>query len=367
MQKHRTLIYISLVVIALAIIVAVFGLIGFGKIWNNLTTVGWDGFAIYFVITLASLSLTGFGWWLSLRSYKIHISLLRTAIAHLIAFGINLFIPSMYIGGEPFRAYYIGKIYKISKNKILGTAMFAKFVELIVLVLFIYAGTIILVTQPESTQIISPTLSRILIAIDVIIGVVLAGILWGAFRNLQVLTRLLTVIRKFNVCTNFLDKTIPKIQQMEEINSLVFRHNWRMGFLVMLVCIVSVGITFVKPALLFYFLIGQSRVLTVQELAFIFIVTQILLSVHLTPAGLGFVEGGNLLFFSYINITSDVAAAYLIISRLIDFLIAGGGCYLMIHYSLTNIGKGKISTIEDVYKEMEKTDAATTAGHSEGV
>jgi len=356
MQKSRTFIHIGLVISVLAIIVAIFGIIGFGKIWKHLVTVGWDGFVIYFLVTLASLSLTGLSWWISLRAYKIHISLFRTAIAHLIAFGINLFIPSMYVGGEPFRAYYIGKIYNISKNKVLGTALFAKFVELIVLVLFIYYGTIILVTQPESEQIISPTLSMILIIIDIIIGTVLAGILWGTFRNLQVLTHLFTFIRKFNICTNFLDKTIPKTRQMEEINSLVFRHNWRAGFLVMLSCIISVGITFVKPALLFYFLIGKSRLLTIQELAFIFIVTQILLSIHLTPAGLGFVEGGNLLFFSYINITSDIAAAYLIISRLVDFLIAGGGCYLMIHYSLMNIGKDKIGNADDIHKEMENTD-----------
>ena len=346
---RKPLIYILLFIIAFGIIIGVFGIIGFDKIWNNLRSIGWDGFGLYFLVTLLALGMTGLGWWLSLHSYGISVSFAKTAVGHLIGFGMNMLIPSMYIGGEPFRAYYIGKSYNIPKTQIFATALFAKFVELIAFLLFLYFGTIVLCCQADESA--EYKLNIILIAIDVVLTVVLATLIWGIFKNIKVITRFLQFVKRLKICAKTIDKISPKVAEMEETVSHVFHTNWKTGIFVMLCSLVSVGITFLKPAIIFYFLQSKSHMLSIGELAAIFVITQILMSFHITPGGMGLVEGGNMVLFSYIGISSDIAAAYLLISRFIDFFIAGSGCYLMVHYSLVKIGGKKIIDVDE--KELE--------------
>jgi len=348
---RKLLIYIILFILGTSIIVVVFAMIGFNKIWTNLLKVGDQGIIIYLVVTFISLSMTGLGWWLVLRSHKIRISAFRTAIAHLIGFGINLFVPSFYIAGEPFRAYYIGRVYNVPKNDVFATAIFAKFIELLAFLLFLCFGTAIIVLHPQCRELVPAGIGYALIGIDMVIGLVLIFSIWSIIHNLQLITKLLRTIKKIGIWSRFIEKAIPQTQQMEEITSAVFRHNWKIGIVVMLLSIISVGITFFKPVIIFYFLWDQSQWLSLPELALIFTVGQILLSFHLTPGGAGILEGGQLVTFQYINIMPDIAAAYLVIVRSIDFIIAGLGCYLMLYYNILWTSETKetnLSTIEKI-------------------
>lgn len=340
----KSVVSVCLFLFGLGIISAIFGLIGFDKIWTNLQKVGGWGLVFYIGVTLISLGLTGLAWWLSLRSYQVRISALHTVIGHLIGFGMNLLIPSLYLGGEPFRAYYIGKIYHIPKNDVFATAIFAKFIELLAFLAFLYLGILVLLFHPKFAQLIPAEVDYTLMAIGLVLGVVFILFFWGIVKNIQLITRFFCLFRKAGILNRWLDKVISEVRQMEEVTSLVFRHNWKIGLVVMLCSLVSVGITFAKPALIFYFLLEPPRILSLAELALIFTVGQILFSFHLTPGGLGFLEGGQMVTFKYINIQPEVAAAYLIIARLIDFLMAGLGGYLMVRFGLTRLTEQKDNT-----------------------
>lgn len=340
----KPIIYLLLFLLGLGIIITICAVIGFEKIWMNISAIGWLGTGGFFLAGAVSLALTGIGWWLIMKSYQIKVSPKHVTIAHMIAYCMNLFIPSFYIGGEPFRSYYIGRIYGISKTKVFATAIYAKFMELLAFLLFLYIGTVLIVLSPDYGKQIHPAIRDMIIGMDIFLGLIFVVFFWGILRNSQIITGFLKLLRKIKPFEKLADKIIPKTQRMEELFTEVFRHNWRIGLIVFGLAFIAVAITFVKPVLIFYCLSNGERILTWEELALIFTVGQILLSFHITPGGMGLWEGGQIGVFALMGIGSAVAAAFILIARLSDFLLAGIGGYLIVHFNLVHISKDKIET-----------------------
>ncbi|MBI4835229.1 MAG: flippase-like domain-containing protein [Planctomycetes bacterium] len=354
----KTLIYLFLFLLGLGIIIAICAVVGFEKIWKNIQAIGWLGTGGFFLAGAVSLALTGVGWWLIMKSYQIKVLPRHATIAHMIAYGMNIFIPSFYIGGEPFRSYYIGRIYCISKTKVFATAIYAKFMELLAFLLFLYIGTVLIVFSPHYGMKIPPAIRDMIIGVDISLGLVFAIFFWGILRNFQMLTRLFTFMRKFASLRKLMDKSIPKVHKMEELFHEVFCHNWRIGFTAFGLASIAVAITFVKPVLIFYCLSNGERMLNWEELALIFTVGQILLSFHITPGGMGLWEGGQIGVFALMGMSSAVAAAFMLIARLSDFLLAGIGGYLIVHFNLVHIPKKELEIkpldVEDIGIKEEK-------------
>jgi uncharacterized protein (TIRG00374 family) len=336
----KPLIYLLLFLLGLGIIITICAIIGFEKIWLNLAAIGWLGAGVFFLAGAISLALTGLGWWLIMKSYQIKVSARHATVAHMIAYGMNIFIPSFYIGGEPFRSYYIGKVYNISKTKVFATAIYAKFMELLAFLLFLYIGTVLIVMSPTYGTKIPPAIRDMIIGVDIFLGFIFVMFFWGILRNFQMLTKLFTFMRKFRLLEKPMDKIIPGTQKMEVLFHEVFCHNWRVGFTAFGLACIAVTITFVKPVLIFYCLNGQ--ILSWDELALIFTVGQILLSFHVTPGGMGLWEGGQIGVFHLMGMGSAVAAAFMLIARLSDFLLAGIGGYLIVHFNLVHVPKEEL-------------------------
>ena len=348
-------IYIGLIVVGLGILGLIFALVGVEEILHNLELVGWRGFLAYLALCLMVIVFTVIGWHIVLRSHGIKPSIRHTGIAQFMAYSISFITPSMYLGGEPLKSYYIGKLCHTSKSKIFSTAIFAKFQELAALLLFIYLGTIAMVLQSEKLS-LPPGVWITLLVCDVILGLFFYSVVRSIFGNYQFVTRLVRWIGSKGLWKKRIEKIIPKLARTEELIHQAFKHDWRAALLAFFFNLCSITTAFLKPLVFFWFLTGGD-VFTLSQLAVIFTLSQFLQSLQVTPGCIGIFEGGQIGIFALIGVELHQAASFLAVIRLIDFLIVGGGIYLAAHYSLVRITKGKISTTPEVSEPVPASSA----------
>lgn len=345
------LLYLLLIIIAVSIVVIIFAYVGVDKIINKFWTVGPAGFLSYFFASLLTIFAAIIGWWLILRSHNIKASFLHTTIGQLIGNAISFITPSMYIGGEPVKAHYIGSLYHTSKTKVFSTAVFAKFQELASLLIFIYAGTLIMII--EANQLNLPSgMWTLLLVVDSILGIFVILALRSIIRNSPIFSRIATWVAKRGIFTKRIEKIIPKIIKTEELIYQAFKHDWKTGIIAFIFNFISIVVVFVKPVIFFYFLY-QHNVFSLTQIAVIFTLSQILLVFQITPGCIGIFEGGQIGIFAIVGISAVDTASYLLVYRLIDLIMIGSGIYLAIHYNLVKFVSAKFETIDATEEEND--------------
>lgn len=345
----KKLLYLILILLAIGVIVFIMASVDLYQVWKNIKAVGYLGFSAYFLACILPLICISIGWWIILRSHGIKPSLPQAGKAQLMAYAISFLTPSMYVGGEPLKSYYIGKICATSKTKVFSTSIYAKFQELTSLLILIYLGTIVMLLN-ASTINIPWSIWGILLLVEVIFGYCFIATVRSIFRNTRFITRLFTWLSNKGLLKKLLDKIIPKVERTEILIHEAFKHDWKAGLLAFVFNFISVAIAFIKPLIFFYFLYGENR-FSLVTLAIIFTLSQLLQSFQITPGCIGLFEGGQIGIFALLGIPSTDAAAYLVIIRFVDFLIIGTGVYLGLHYGLVQIARGKITPTVDTSKE----------------
>lgn len=348
------IIYTILVILGIAIVVAIFAHVGLDKIASNLQQIGIVGFLAYLGVTLLVVSLAIVGWIVILHSHNIKVSAINAAIGQLIGNAISFITPSMYIGGEPVKAHYIGDLYNTSKNKVFSTAVFAKFQELSCLIFFIYLGTLIMIIRAKDLA-LPAGIWTVLLIVDIILGVLVIFIIRSIIKNSPIVSDIAHWIARRGIFRKHIEKIIPKLLEVEETIYVVFRHDWKKAMIAYAFNFLSLTFAFIKPAVFFYFLYRYTNILTWTDIAVIFTLSQVLLVFQFTPGCLGIFEGGQVAIFQLLNISIGDAASYVLIYRFVDLLITGTGIYLALHYGLLRIvGKRlePVKNIDDNNKEV---------------
>ncbi|MEK7309387.1 MAG: lysylphosphatidylglycerol synthase transmembrane domain-containing protein [Planctomycetota bacterium] len=337
------LLYTLLIFIAIVIVVVIFAWVGVDKIIEKFREIGPLGFILYFAVAVAGLMVTVVGWYLILRSHNIKIKFLHAAIGQLIGNAIGFITPSLYLGGEPVKAHYVGTIYGISKTKVFSTAIFGKFQELTCLLLFIYAGTLVMILEAKEVH-LPMWMWSTLLTVDIVLGIIVIMTLISIAKNSPVFSHIAAWIARRGILTKKIEKLIPKIINIEELIYQAFRHDWKAGMVAFFFNFLSIIAVVIKPVIFFYFLYHQN-IFSLTEIAVIFTFSQILLVFHVTPGAIGVYEGGQIVIFKIVGIGADDALSYLVICRFVDLVLTGGGFYLAIHYNLVKFISPKIETL----------------------
>jgi len=345
-MKHGIL-YSALIIIGIGIIVGIFFFVGPAAIFANLQKIGIVGFLAFFGATLVVIALPIIGLQLILHSHNIKTKIWHTAIGQFIGNAIGFITPSLYLGGEPFKALYLGDLYKTSKSKIFSVAMFGKFQELSCLLFFVYVGTLIMIVKAEELSLPSG-LWTILLIVDVGLGILVFFAIRSIIKNSPVLSNVALWIARRGIFRKRIEKIVPQIIELEEMIYQAFKHDWKTGLIAYGFSFLSILVAFLKPAVFFIFLSGGSEILPLYELAMIFTLTQILLVFHITPGCIGVFEGGQMGIFKIIGIDDGVAVAYLLIYRFVDLLTTGAGVYLAIHYGLVKFVGKRLEPLKDI-------------------
>jgi uncharacterized protein (TIRG00374 family) len=346
------LLYTFLVIIAVIILTLIVTYHGADKIINKISIVGLKGFFAYFFLSLIVLFTTVIGWHLILHSHEIRTSFLHTTTGQLIGYAISLITPSMYIGGEPLKAHYIGSLYNTSKTKVFSTAVFAKFQESASLLLFIYAGTLVMIIEAQEIE-LPAGVWTVLLVTDIILGVVFILAMRSIIRNSPIFSHIMAWLARKGILTKLMEKIIPGIIKTEDLVSRAFRHNWKAGIIAFIFNFLSIALVVMRPVIFFYFLY-QKNIFSLTEIAVMFTLSQILLVFQFTPGCIGIFEGGQIGIFAIIGIDAVDALSYLFIYRFVDLLLVGAGIYMAIHYNVIRFVSAHFEPVNSSDQIQEK-------------
>src|SRR6185295_5912832 len=103
---------------------------GFGAALKAVRAVGWSGVAGFILLASGTLIFPALGWWILMRSEGMKVPLWTTFKANFMGFPINFIAPSMYLGAEPLKTFYIAHTTGETKRRILATIVVSKFQEM---------------------------------------------------------------------------------------------------------------------------------------------------------------------------------------------------------------------------------------------
>lgn len=313
------------VILSILIVIGIFTFIfrvDFHKAFENILQANLWLFSIAVGLYFIEVGFWTGRWWAALRSIEVKISYFGLyLICHGGKFITNV-TPILKAGGDPFRAYFANKTYKISYDTGLGTLMAESAISVPVYLSFLAIGAIpwLYVNTPSFVTLISG------IAIISMAIFFIPFVLWLVERKtaLNFLSRILSWLSK-KLRLNHSEETI--VNSLEKLyKSIRFViENKRAGLYMVLITIFLYMTTIIRFYIIFLAL-GESVAWYVPFLA---ATAPFLLGlIPFSPGGLIFVEGGMMILLTtMIGISPLTAESFVIVERSISYLvstIAGG-------------------------------------------
>ncbi|MFZ5955586.1 MAG: lysylphosphatidylglycerol synthase transmembrane domain-containing protein [Nanoarchaeota archaeon] len=242
----------------------------------------------------------------------------------------NSITPGQNVGGEPIRAYFIGKKYKKSKTKILGVILADKLMNLFVYSLFLIFSILFVLTFLSISTKMKLILEICLISVIILIGIVTYFVHSNKKINLDILLKLIynfgferyfktreEFLSYFNKMINGFIKSFKKVLRDKKL--------FRAGLIISLVYWIS---NFLISYLLF---LSFDYKINFLSIVIVFTLGYFAGELSPIPGGIGIVETAMLLLYSAMGIPLELAILVTLLSRVIHYIfsyIIGGLCFL---------------------------------------
>lgn len=314
------------------LILGAWGIAKFGGLPKALAVVreiGWVGLGVYLLNASLTLIAPAIGWWILARGEGSGVRLGTTVRANLMGFPVNFLMPSLYLGAEPLKVFYVAGIHGEPKSRILATIIVAKFQELGGHIFVMLGAAGISLWRLEFTR----RQETLLIASMGIICALFALTLYAFAGNLRPTVRIINALAGFRIFRRRMARLRSRAEEMERLIHEAFTRRWRTFLAAQVVTLFSALSVLVRPLIFFGF--TRPRVpLPVEHLCSIFLITNVINILPHTPGALGLFELGMLGFFSASGIGRENAAAYSLVSRTADLALLLLGGWLMVHAGL---------------------------------
>lgn len=313
---------------------------GFGKALEAVASVGWVGVASFILLCAGTMIYPGLGWWLLMRSEKMKVSLWTTLKANFMGFPINFIAPSMYLGAEPLKIYYVAQVSGEPKRKILATIVVSKFQEMGALLLTMVFAAGIAVSRidfPRQQQ------YMVLGTLTLLVSLFLLAV-YGFVSNRQPTVKVINYLARFGKKKRFgrwrrkLARLRTRAEEMEHLIHTAFTKRWKTFVAAQALTAFSALSVLVRPW--FYFWFAHEFLVPFEKLSAVYIVTNLINMLPHTPGALGVMEGGMLGLFRILGLGSDSdAAAYQVVGRVSDIVLILLGAWLIFHYNLQSMAR----------------------------
>ncbi|HZE96023.1 MAG TPA: lysylphosphatidylglycerol synthase transmembrane domain-containing protein [Planctomycetota bacterium] len=319
---------------------------GFGKALQAVASVGWTGVGAFIILCAGTMLWPGIGWWLLMRGEKMKVSLWTTLKANFMGFPVNFLAPSMYLGAEPLKIFYVARVTGETKRKILATIVVGKFQEMgaLLMTMVIAAGIAVWrIDFPRRQEVM------ILGALFTLVTLFLIAV-YGFVSNRQPTVKVINFLarlgrkRRYGRWRRKLARLRTRAEEMEHLIHNAFTKRWKTFVLAQGITAFSALSVLVRPW--FYFYCAHREFVPFEKLSAIYIVTNLINMLPHTPGALGVMEGGMLKLFAVLGLgTDDDANAYQLVGRVSDVVLILLGCWLIFHYNLAamaqRIAQGK--------------------------
>jgi uncharacterized protein (TIRG00374 family) len=339
---------------------------GFAKALEAVGAVGWTGVVGFILLASGTLVFPGIGWWILMRSEGMRVSLWTTLKANFMGFPINFIAPSMYLGAEPLKTFYVAHATGETKRKVLATIVVSKFQEMgALLVTMVLAAGLALWKidfPPDYRTLVLTGVGTVLVLLTLFLLAV-----YGFVTNRQPTVKIINWLarfwkkRKFGRWRRRLARLRTRSEEVEHLIHVAFTRRWKTFVAAQAVTTLSALSVLVRPWVFFYFS-TRPEAIPFEKLSAVYIATNLINMLPHTPGALGVMEGGMGFLFSMLKIGAPGdAGAYQMVGRTADVVLILFGAWLIFHYNLQAVarriaqGKEKIGVHETEGEEEEAT------------
>jgi uncharacterized protein (TIRG00374 family) len=289
-------------------------------VWGLLAVVG---------TVFSSLASWLASWAILLRGADIRVSPISLARALVAGYAVSYVTPSMYLGGEPVRAYLVSKDAGVVMPRVMATVIVERMLGTLALLIFASIGGFFALVSPQ----LSLTDKRaVVIAIGVVALLLFTGILSFA-RDYQWFSRTVRFAARLLPGQRRVLEFAARVATMEAEAHRAFAGRFGYTLVAFLFQILTIFINYLRPQVFFYF--TQRTIFTVPQLSLYFTLNAFLTAFFwITPGGLGIAEGGRMGIFTLIGVRPSGAIAYSVLYRFAELLFVGLGGYFLIRRGL---------------------------------
>jgi len=316
-------------VFALLVIIYLLQKINFIEVWNLIKQANLIYFFLAFLTGAMSLFVFSIRSEYSLRKV-VRIGYWFSFETTTINFFVNLITPGNNIGGEPVRAYFIGKKYKKPKAKILGALLADRFIHGAVSVFFIVVSLLFILNFIPITYELRIIFQSILFFLFFLATLVI-------FVNIR--KKEVSLVKAFDRLRSLISKkrAVSDIKEESKLGKIFSKHlgNFEKTFKATIknkkTVFVATTLSFIYWILNFlvsYFLFLSFNI----KVSFFFVIMVISLANFFgdfspSPGGIGLVEGTMTFAYSLLGINISLALAVSLLSRIISYffsIVVGG-------------------------------------------
>lgn len=275
---------------------------------------------ILLVVYMTSMFFRSFRWYLIINhKYEVKFKDIFNALA--LCYMVNNLLPAKI--GEFVRIIYISKIYKNSKSFLLGTVVVERFLDVIVVCLFLFFSVFF-------SNTIQGIIGQNKIKL-IFIFLVLSTVCYLVFKT-EAMRRI------FNIFPERLSKRLHSMFQSFESSFIIINS----PFTMIKVCSLSLVIWFLTCVMSYTVLHGLN--ITIPFYAYFFVVSAGVLGMVIpsTSGGIGVYHAVSMSSLLLFGVHKDIAITYAIISHAFDFIpnvILGVVILIKNHYSLITLTK----------------------------
>ena len=327
MPLRKGLGYSLSVVVGLGLLGGVLYYAGWRDVLHAIQALGWTGACGVLGSVLFAISSWVLSWWVILFAYGIRLSIGRVLAAWLSGYAVSYLTPTIYFGGEPFRALMISDRTPAPTTRVFATIIVERFLGGLGLIVFVLIGSFYAVLSPR----IDADYKRVVIAgVAFITFWIMIGFLNFA-GNFKWISRLLRTLRHLIPrWRKGFERAANKVSETEdEVYDAFTKH--RKGILIaFLIQLCATFFVYMRPQVFFHFSTGTT--FDFSQLSLLFTLN-ILLSffLWLTPGGLGTSEAALIGIFALVGIAKDEAVAFALVFKVVELLFVGLGIILLVN------------------------------------
>ncbi len=315
-------------ILSLVILGAIIQIVGFQDTLRAVARAGIFAFGAVGVLSALQLILQA-GAWSALNRGIRHRIRFRTLLSAVSAgMAVNIVTPSSYLGGEPVKVLYAGARTGLPYHELAGTVVLSKYLEaLSFLMVFGTCTAIAAVTFREvlfQGANLSVGITLLVVATFLLVLCMVLGI--GLWRRWRPLTSLVGLLRRIRPRSKRINRLWKRTLRMERQVSRVFREEHGSAGSALGLLFLSHVAIFLKPAV--FFALASWSGLGLGELSLIFVTSQALMTVQITPSGVGTLDSGLLGTFALLGLGDALCMAFLLSLRFWDAVNVGVGALL---------------------------------------
>ncbi len=303
--------------------------IGIDEVIHNFEIFPLIGFVLVFVITALSVIVTCEKWRLILRAYGHNIRFSRLLFFKLAGWTVSYLTPSLFVGGEPVRAYMIKKEEKVPWSKALSSIVVDKALEGATGSFVVLLGVVLLFFG----RLLSSGI-KIFLLVLVVFFLYLLLHLFIKGKSRGFVTSVLHILHLDRLR---MFKTWQKsIANFDQNLSVLFKDHKRVFFLGIALSCISCALALLRYKIIVYFL-GLD--ISLYQIVIIYALTVLVVVIPFIPGAFGTYESVQAFSFALLGLGAQTGITCIFIMRIMDLILVGLGLVFLSYFGLMKLGK----------------------------